>query len=175
MGRRILVKGGSGAGKSTFGLALARHLDVPYVELDALHHGSNWTAASATELHARVVSVLDDDRGWVVDGNYDRKLGNTVLDRVDLIVWLDVPLKTKLRRLAYRTARRWLQNEELWNGNRERLNNVFWGAEALFPWAVRSHFRYRREWPRQLRGRPLVRLSTTREIDAWLSDFCART
>jgi adenylate kinase family enzyme len=104
--RRIAIKGTSGAGKSTLGRQLAELLAVPYVELDALHHGPNWSAASATELRARVYAVIDHADGWVVDGNYGTKLGTTVLDRAQLIVWLDLPLLLKLRRLVRRT---WLR------------------------------------------------------------------
>jgi hypothetical protein len=172
MVRRVLVKGASGAGKSTLALALARHLDVPHVELDALHHGPGWTAASPAELQARVQAALDDRRGWVVDGNYDSKLGTLVLARAELVVWLDLPLSTKLARLARRTARRWLKNEQLWNGNRETLKGALWGGESLFVWAVRTHFRHRRRWPAELGGRPLVRLRTADEVDSWRSEFC---
>lgn len=109
--RRILVKGASGAGKSTLGSQLAARLDLPWVELDSLHHGPNWSAASATELQARVLATLDDDRGWVVDGNYDSKLGPLLWDRAQLITGLDLPLTTKLLRLARRTAGRLLRNK----------------------------------------------------------------
>jgi len=90
-----------------------------------------------------------------------------------LIVWLDLPLSTKLRRLARRTSLRWLRNEELWNGNRETLKGAFWGSDALFPWAIRSHFRHRRQMPAQLAGRRFVRLRTAREADQWLAEFRA--
>jgi hypothetical protein len=100
--RRILVKGGSGAGKSTLGLELARHLALPYVELDALHHGPNWAAASAAELQARVLAALDDDRGWVVDGNYDSKLGTLILDRAELFARSDVVGSEAATRVAAR-------------------------------------------------------------------------
>jgi adenylate kinase family enzyme len=169
--RRILIKGACGAGKSTLGFQLAERLGLPRVELDALHHGPNWAAASATELQARVLAALDDGRGWVVDGNYDNKLGTLIVDRAELIVWLDLPLRTKLMRLVRRTTRRVVRSEELWNGNRETVKGAFWGRDALFPWAVRAHFRHRRNWPRQLAGRAVIRLRSPREVDAWLSDF----
>jgi adenylate kinase family enzyme len=168
---RILVKGGSGAGKSTLARELARALDLPWVELDALHHGPSWTAASADELRAKVLRALDDSRGWVVDGNYDSKLGTMVTDRAQIIVWLDMPLAVKLWRLAQRTARRIILNEELWNGNRETVRGALWGEDALFAWAVRSHFRHRRGWPEYLAGRSIVRLRKAREVDAWLHEF----
>jgi hypothetical protein len=173
MPRRIVIKGACGAGKSTLGRLLADRLQVPYVELDALHHGPSWTPATAQELQESVSGALDDERGWVVDGNYDSKLGTLLLDRAELIVWLDLPLRTKLLRLTWRTARRWLRREELWNGNRETLKGAFWGGDALFPWAVRSHFHHRRRWPAVFGGRPLVRLTTPAAVQAWLTDFCA--
>jgi len=171
--RRILIKGSPGAGKSTLAAALARNLDLPFIELDALHHGPNWRPATPAELQARVLAALDDERGWVVDGNYESKLGTLLFDRAELIVWLDLPLHVKLARLTLRTGRRWLRNEELWNGNRETLKGAFWGSDALFTWAVRAHFRHRRRWPAALAGRPCVRLRTTREAAEWLERFLA--
>jgi adenylate kinase family enzyme len=170
---RVLVIGGSGAGKSTLGRVLAQRLGVRYVELDALHHGPNWQPATAEELSARVRSAIDGAPGWVVDGNYLSKLGSLLVERAELIVWLDLPLTTKVRRLARRTALRWLRNEELWNGNRETLKDAFWGTKALFPWALRSHFRQRRQLPDQLAGRPFVRLRSAHDVDSWLAEFRA--
>lgn len=172
MGRRILVKGGSGSGKSTLSRTLARRLGIRYVELDALHHGPNWVAATAEQLQARLLGMLDDDRGWVVDGNYDSKLGALLLDRAELVVWLDFSLTTKLWRLIRRTAQRRLRNEELWNGNRETLVHVLWGRDALFAWMFRTHFRQRRVWPQKFSTRSVVRLRNAREVEHWLSGFC---
>ena len=147
---------------------LARRLGVPHVELDALHHGPNWQEASAEELRARVEAVLDDAQGWVADGNYEGKLGTLVLDRAELVVWLDLPLRVKLRRLWRRTVHRIRGREELWNGNRESWRSAFWGAESLFAWTVRTHFANRRRWPALLEGRPVVRLRSPAEVERFL-------
>jgi hypothetical protein len=56
----------------------------------------------------------------------------------------------------------------LWNGNRESLKTAVWGRESLFGWALRSHFRHRREWPSALAHRNVVRLKTPGEVDAFL-------
>ena len=167
--RRIAIKGSSGAGKSTLAAALADRLRIPHVELDGLHHGPNWAAPSADAFQARVAAALDDERGWIVDGNYEAKLGMLVIDRADLIVWLDLPLPIKLARLTRRTARRYVTQEELWNGNRENLRNLFWGDDKpLFTWAIQCHFRHRREWPALFEGRSFVRLRSSNEVQDWL-------
>jgi hypothetical protein len=80
-------------------------------------------------------------------------------------------VEVALWRLTRRTARRWLRNEELWNGNRETLRAAFWGRDSLVAWAILTHFRHRRDWPTELAGRPLVRLRTAREVARWLSEL----
>ena len=47
---RINVIGTSGSGKSSFSKRLAEKLDVPYIELDALHWKPNWTKSTDEEL-----------------------------------------------------------------------------------------------------------------------------
>ena len=166
--RRILVKGGSGAGKSTLARLLAHRFDLAYLELDALHHGPDWVPVPEAQFRQLVQASLDDERGWVIDGNYDSKLGRMLLERAELTLWLDLPLATKLARLARRTAARVLRQEVLWNGNRESLRTAFWGGEALFVWAVRTHFAHRRSWPDAFRDLRVVRLRTETEVAAWL-------
>jgi adenylate kinase family enzyme len=168
--RRVNVKGTSGSGKTTFGIELAQRLGVPYVELDALHHGPNWNEASAEVLRARVREAMDAaPDGWVIDGNYEHKLGDTLLGAADTIVWLDLPLGVKLRRVWRRTTQRIRGDVELWNGNRETWRNTLWGRESLFVWLVRGHFRHRRDWPRRHGDDPrFVRLRTVAEARDWL-------
>ena len=169
--RRVNVKGISGSGKSTFAAELARRLDVPYIELDALHHGPNWTEASAEELTARVREAMDSaPGGWVIDGNYESKLGDTVIGAADTIVWLDLPFWLKARRRATSDAPRGSRNKvELWNGNKETWRNALWSRESLFGWMVRGHFRQRRAVAAAIRGRPaLRRLRSVAEARRWL-------
>jgi adenylate kinase family enzyme len=168
--RRVNVKGISGSGKSTFALELARRLGLPYVELDALHHGPNWSEPTDEVFRARVQAAMDAaPEGWVIDGNYEGKLGELVLSQADMIVWLDLPFRVKARRLWRRTATRIRDDVELWNGNKETWRNVLWGREALFWWMVRGHFRHRREWTLRFAGDPrFVRLRSVEEARDWL-------
>ncbi len=167
---RVNVKGISGSGKSTFSRELAERLGVPYLELDAIHHGPNWTEASADELQARVREFMAGaPDGWVIDGNYESKLGGLVLEAADEIVWLDPPLRVALRRLWRRTVTRIRDDVELWSGNRESWRGGFWGRESLFAWTLRSWVRHRRQWPRKFAGDPrVVRLRSAEDARRWL-------
>jgi len=166
--RRVaVIASASGNGKTTFGRALAQRLDVRFVELDSLVHGPNWTETPDAELRALVEPIVRSD-GWVIDGQYTRKLGTLVLDAADTIVWLDLPLRVWLPRLLRRTWRRRQGREALWNDNRETLRNAFWGRESLFPFAFRMHFHRRRTWPAELASYPVVRLRSVEEVDRWL-------
>lgn len=170
--RRVNVKGTSGSGKTTFSEELARRLGVPFVELDSLHHiGPNWTEATAEELTASVREAMHSaPDGWVIDGNYESKLGDTVIAAADTIVWLDLPLGVKLRRLWRRTSHRIHHGVELWNsGNKEQWRTALWGRESLFVWMLRGHFRHRRTWPRRYGADPrFVRLRSVQEAKDWL-------
>jgi adenylate kinase family enzyme len=168
MQRIAVIASASGNGKTTLGRELARRLEVPFVELDALVHGPGWAETPDDVLRAQLEPVLAGD-GWVIDGTYTRKLGNLVLGSAELIVWLDLPLRIWLPRLARRTWRRCRGEEELWNGNRESLRNALWGRESLFAYALQSHFKRRRTWPKELSGLNVLRLRTPVEIEAFLS------
>ena len=165
--KRVNVKGSSGSGKSTFARALAAKLDVPYVELDALHHGPNWSEPTPEEFRERLRPIVERD-AWVIDGNYEGKLGDLVLRKAEVVVWLDLPLRLKLRRLWRRTSHRIRDDVELWSGNRESWKNAFWGPKSLFVWAIRSHFRHRRTFPTRVPPERLVRLRSPVEARLWL-------
>jgi adenylate kinase family enzyme len=166
--RVAIVASASGCGKTTVGRAIAERLGLPFVELDALHHGPGWTEASAEELQAKVRPIVES-HAWVVDGNYRGKLGDLVLERAELVVWLDLPMRVWLPRLLRRTFVRVLKREPLWAGNRESLRGAFVGRDALIPWSLR-HFRRRRlAYPESLGRFNLVRLRSQEEVERFLS------
>jgi len=167
-----VIASASGSGKTTFGRTLAESLGVPFVELDALVHEPNWAETPDDELRDLVSPVLAGD-GWVIDGGYFGKIGELVLARADVVVWIDLPIRIWLPRLVRRTVRRVRDHEEIWNGNRETIRGAVWGRDALIPYALRAHFRHRRDHPLELASYPVVRLRSQREIDAFLSASAA--
>lgn len=168
MRKVAVIASASGNGKTTLGRELARRLDVPFVELDSLVHGPGWVETPDDELRAQVEPIVAS-AGWVIDGTYQRKLGDLVIRAADVVVWLDLPIRLWLPRLIRRTARRISGREQLWHGNRESLLTAVWGRESLFVYALRTHKRRRREWPQALSDYPVVRLRTPADVEAFLA------
>jgi len=157
----------SGNGKTTVARALAARLNVPYYELDALHHGPNWAEPPLEEFRGRVEPIVESE-AWVIDGAYRGKLGDLVLESADLVVWLDLPLRVWLPRLVRRTARRVIRREELWAGNRETLRDALHPHNSVVLYALRGYRRRRRTYASELARFPLLRLCTQSEVDDFL-------
>jgi adenylate kinase family enzyme len=166
--RKIAVIGGSCSGKTTLADRLAERLGVPHVELDTIHHRSNWVEATAEELRRDVAATLEPLDGWVVDGNYMSKIGMLVLDQADTVVWLDLPLAVCVRRMWGRTTTRIRDRTELWGtNNRETWRTFIFHPNSLLLYTVRTHRRLRRESAKLAPGR-LVRLRSEDEVSRWL-------
>ncbi len=134
----MVVVGTSAAGKTTFARRLAALLDVPHVELDALHWEAGWKEADPEVLRDRVAAALHASDSWVVDGGYSQ-LRPLVWGAADTVIWLDFPLPAILLRLTRRTVVRVIGRQELWNGNRERWRMAFFSRESLYWWVLTTH------------------------------------
>lgn len=162
---RIAITGASGSGKTTLAAELARRAGLRHVEIDALHHGTNWESCGPDVLRERVTAATEGDN-WVTDSTYHRMLGNLVVDRADVLVWLDLPVRLVMWRLLRRTHVRIRDRVELWNGNVEPGWRVT--LRYLILPALRTAFANRRDFPRRYAGVDLRRLRTDDEVRAFV-------
>ena len=89
LGRRVIVTGLAGSGKSTFSLALAAKTGLPVIVLDLHFWKPGWVAPSESEWREKQIRVLAGD-AWIADGNYPETL-DLRLERADAVVFLDMP------------------------------------------------------------------------------------
>jgi adenylate kinase family enzyme len=173
--QRVSVVGTSGSGKSTLARRLAAVLGLPYVEMDGLYHQPGWQPRPAAEFE-QVITARADEDSWVIDGNYSG-VRPVVWARADTVVWLDLPKRTVMRQVTWRTVRRAVTREELWNGNREPLSNFLsWDPQkSVISWAWHRHDVYRTRYG-SAAGEPghahltFVRLPSHREAHRFLAD-----
>ena len=175
--RRINVVGTSCSGKTTLARAVARRLDLPYVELDALFWGPGWTPVPGGVFTARVRAAVEGD-AWVIDGGY-ATMDELKLPRADTVVWLDYPLHTVLWRWTRRTVHRIGTREEFWpgTGNRESVRNAL-RRDGLLWWILSTHRRRRRSMEARMLAWPhatWIGLRSPAEADQWLISLSPAT
>jgi adenylate kinase family enzyme len=176
VGRRIVIVGPSCSGKSTLGLELARRLEVPFIELDALFWQENWGRPIDDEF-CELLRGAHSGEAWVSAGNYLRQTPLVTWPLADTFIWLDVGLMRASWRVLRRSWRRWRSKELLWGVCREN----FW--QQLELWSpYRSLIRYnfsRRKRNQELyeaamedaraAGKRFLRLRSSREVERLLA------
>jgi adenylate kinase family enzyme len=173
--RRVSIVGTSGSGKSTLGKALAARIGADFLELDSVFHQPGWVPLPDEDFRRRVGAAVAGER-WVIDGNYSSKVRDLIWARADTVVWLDLPRRTVMRRIIWRSVQRAARRTELWNGNRERWRNLFSldKEESVIVWAWQTHARNRTRYAAVM-GDPayaelhFVRLKNPAEVRRFLS------
>ena len=138
---RINVIGTSGSGKTTFGRELASVLDLPFIEMDAIYWGPDWTFPPDEEFYSKLTNLLEGDN-WVLDGNYTRTMGFK-WDRVQAVIWLNFSFPRTVYQAVTRALSRLISREELWpgTGNRENLKMLF-SKDSIVLWTISKYHRH---------------------------------
>lgn len=89
VGRRVVVTGMAGAGKSTFSRALSAKTGLPVIALDVHFWLPGWTEPTEAEWRDKQQRLLSSDN-WIAEGNYHATLGLR-LEHADTAVFLDLP------------------------------------------------------------------------------------
>lgn len=178
---RIAIVGSAGSGKSTLARKVAARTGVHHIEIDAYNHQPGWRECEPDLLRARLAAELDGD-DWLCDGNYDHLVGDLVRGAADTIVVFDLPRTLVARQIAWRTLRRAVTREELWNGNREPLSNLYrWDPERnVIRWSWVHHEEYRQRFRAKIASgewdhAQVVVLRSRADADAWLDTLPHKT
>jgi adenylate kinase family enzyme len=167
--RRIWVVGVTGSGKSTLARELGGTLNTPVHELDNLYWRPGWTETRIDEFISQVQAIVEQD-SWILAGSYQR-VRQLFLDRIELLVWPDLPFRITFPRILARSVRRAITREPCCNGNHESFPRMFFRRDSLLWWAISMHRQRRRELGANCAGRAHVRLRSQREIDQWLTSL----
>jgi adenylate kinase family enzyme len=104
IGRRVLVIGMAGSGKSTFSRALSAKTGLPVIHLDVHYWKPGWVEPSKEDWQETQRRVLAGD-AWIADGN-DLETLELRLERADTVVLLDTPWWTCASRAFVRGLRK---------------------------------------------------------------------
>ncbi len=165
--QRVMILGSPGSGKSTLAIELGRRTGLPVVHQDAMYLKAGWVERPKHEMRPMVASAAAGAR-WIIDGN-DSSTYALRTARADLILFLDLPMPTCMRRVLARTWRhRGEVRAGLPAGCPERFN-------LPFLWYVAGYPQHSRKKALRLLGEVGDRieqrtLRSQEQIDAWLAE-----
>lgn len=148
---RIYIVGTSGSGKSTLAQEIAELFDLKHIELDSLHFEANWVERPWDVFIQEVTREIQAPH-WVVCGNYSH-VQDMLLQKVDLIIWLDYSFCKVFWQTTKRTLRRLILKEPCCNGNYETWRQQFFSKYSIFWWVI-STYKKRRTKYIELMQRP---------------------
>lgn len=136
--QRVMIIGQPGSGKSTLARAVADILHLPVFHMDQIHWQDGWVPRPEDEKAEMVAEVHRLER-WVFEGGMS-KTWEARLARADALIWLDLPLPQRYRRIVTRwLAFRGRTRPDLPAGCPERLDPEF----LLYVWRTRTSGRMR--------------------------------
>jgi adenylate kinase family enzyme len=141
LGRRIVVWGVTGSGKTTLARRLSEALGLPRIELDAVFWNPGWVETADDEFRARLQATINRaPDGWVLDGSYSR-VSDIYLAEADTLLWIHLPWRVTFWRLFWRTVSRAWSREPLYyeGGPQESWRLSFFDSRSILWWSIRHH------------------------------------
>ena len=142
--KRIWIIGSSGSGKSTLSLMLSQVLNIPCLHMDEVRFKKNtpgFVLKTADEKLKIVNNFLENNDYWLIESTI-KEANEYLLNNVDILIWLDLPLHICFFRVLKRTFHRILYNHKLFNSeNREQLKNVLkiWSDDSILTYTIRYY------------------------------------
>jgi len=172
LGRRIVIWGVTGSGKTTLARNLSEALGLTRIELDAVFWKPGWEETPDEEFRNKLQSLVDcATEGWVLDGSYSR-VSDIYLSRADTLLWIHLPWHVTFRRLFWRTVSRAWTREALYyeGGPQESWRLSFFDSKSILWWSIRHHRSATEERRQRFEALPAhvrrYELRSAREVEA---------
>lgn len=126
---KIAVIGYSGAGKSTLAKKLGKLFRCPVLHLDRIQFEPGWKERDRETARRMAEDFLDENenRGWIIDGNYTGFSQERRLREADLIIFMNYPRWICLWQALIRS--------HVYKGKPEKI----WETAALKKWTGNSY------------------------------------
>jgi len=137
IGKKIVVVGPTGGGKTTFAVKLSQFVSIKHYELDSLFWKPDWKESSPEEFREKINDITSQSE-WIVDRNYSRNQDLTI-GRAETVIWLDSGKYISVYRVLIRSLKRIINKNPLWQENNETLLRLISPKVSIVVFAFQSH------------------------------------
>jgi len=169
---KIAIIGYSGSGKSTLAKKCGVVTGAPVLHMDRVNWLPGWQMRPQEEQRAMVTQFLDENKAWVIDGNYPAVEFERRMSEADHILLLAFNRVSCLGRNMRRVVRHRGENRpSMTEGNNERMNarHVWW---VMYGGRTKQHRSWYDEAVTQYPEKVLV-MKNQRELDAFVTTLMA--
>lgn len=98
---KILIIGIVASGKSTLAKRLSRENKIEYYEIDSIVHDDYNKRKRSNEEQIKIIKKIDENDNWIIEGTLRKNL-DILLEMASLIVYIDIPVSVRKRRILWR-------------------------------------------------------------------------
>lgn len=126
---KILIIGPVASGKTTLAKRLTKENNLSYYSIDSIVYDKNNTKRSNQE-QQKIIKDINKEKDWLLEGTLRHNLTN-LLSLADKIIYLDLPLNIRKRRIIKRYIKQKLKLEKAdYVVNKKILQEMFtWTKE----------------------------------------------
>lgn len=88
---KVAILGYSGAGKSTLSRKISEKYNIPVLHLDKINFNEGWQKKEVNEVQKIVEEFLNNNKSWIIDGNYSKIYFERRMEEADKIIFLNFP------------------------------------------------------------------------------------
>lgn len=135
---KLLIIGSVGSGKTTLAKRLSKECNIKYYEIDSIVHDDVNHRKRTDDEQQEIIRIINKNSDWILEGTLRRNLYN-ILNYADKIIYIDIPLNIRKRRILirffkqkigiekcnYKPTFRMLKMMYLWTADFEKNREVF--------------------------------------------------
>jgi len=166
---KILIIGIVASGKTTLAKSLEEKLNVKHYEIDSIVHDDLNNKKRTPHEQKQIIEEIDKQQDWIIEGTLRKNL-EYLLDMADQIIYLDIPLQTRKRRILIRFIKQKLGIEEC------NYKPTFKMMIQMYKW-TNDYEKNREERENKINKyfHKLIKITNSKEMEEYIKNECSKT
>ncbi len=108
---KILIIGSVASGKTTLARKLSKEINIPYYEIDSIVHDDLHKRKRTINEQKQIINSINKNDSWIIEGTLRKQL-DFLLEYADKIIFIDIPISIRKRKVVTRFIKQKLKLEK---------------------------------------------------------------